>query len=811
MNDLLHEIRHALRVHSKRPWMTLAAVLTLALGIGANLAIFSIFNAILLKPLPFPGLDRIVKVLPAYGGAMPQPNVSPMQSVYWQERTPFFEEFAVFTWQPFSLSLSGVEQAERLKSYRVQRTFFSVFGIEPLIGRVFSQVEDSAGGPATVVLSHGLWQRRFGGDRQILGRQLKLNGQNHEVVGVMPAVFRYPVSADLWLPLQLDRNTQERGNYLTIVAKLGAGTTLEAARQDLTAANADWIREYALPGRRESVTIEPLTTHDFGSARQPLALLGGCAILVLLIACVNVAHLGLVRAGDRRQELATRLALGARAGQMVRQLLLESLLLAVAGVLLGLLICRWTYGAVLRVVSENVPVYHNIEIDAAVLTFAFVLAAVVCVVTGLLPVRAGLRVSLVDAIKGGSVRSLGGSRKHRRLLLIAGQVMLTTIALVCALLLVRSYLSLSQRDPGIRADRVMAMQLALSPIDYGTAEAWERLSLRLLDDLALVPGVEHVAAMTNLPLEGGPWAPYQVAGRSQDDNGSGVAQCIGVSSNYFETLGIPLAKGRGFSGLDHQNGAAVVVVNETMAARLWPGENPIGQGVTIALARGESEEPRLREVVGVAGDVLEGGFQLGAPALFYVPMAQFPDSWAEYVAGVRSLGITVRTRDSIGVTDKMRDRIRRFDADLPIHDVQPLERWLSTRLQGQEALMNLAGLLAILAAALTGVGIYGVLSFLLLQQTREIGLRQALGADRWKILRWILKQSMTANGLGLAAGLAAAALVARWVGGFIVMETSDPVAYGLAAILVLLIGLAAVAIPAYRASRIEPSDALRFE
>ncbi len=811
MNDLLHELRHALRVHLQRPWMTLAAVVTLGLGIGANTAIFSIVNAVLLKPLPFPDLDRIVKVMPDYDGVGAQPNVSPMQSVYWQRRTPFFENFAISTWQPFSLSLVGAGEAERLEGCRVQRGFFSVFGTQPLLGRVFSPAEDLAGGPPAVVLSHRLWQRRFGGDRQILGRQLRLNGHNHEVIGVMPAVFRYPASADLWLPLKLDPNTRERDKYLTVAAKLGAGITLETARRDIVAANAEWVRQYALPGREESVAIQPLTTHLFGGARQPLTLLGGCAILVLLIACVNVAHLELVRAGDRRLELATRLALGARTSQMIRQLLLESLLLALAGGALGLLICRWTYGAVLSIVSQSIPIYHAIEIDVTVLSFAVALAVLVGIVTGLLPVRAGLRISLADAMKGGSVRTLGGRSKRRRLLLVSGQVMLTTIALVCALLLMRNYFVLSQRDAGIHSDRVLALQVALSPHEYGTGEAWERLSRRLLDELATVSGVEHVAAMTNLPLEGGPWAAYQVAGRPPDGNGSGAAQCIGVSPSYFETLGIPLIRGRGFTEHDRRDGAAVVVVNEKMAARLWPGGQAIGESVTVLLARGESEEPRLREVVGVAGDVLEDGFQNVAPALFYLPMEQFPDSWAEYVAGVRSLGLAVRTRGSASIVEPVRDRIRRFDADLPVHDVQLLETWLSARLQGREALMNLAGILGVLAAALTAVGIYGVLSFLVLQQTREIGVRQAMGADRWMILRWVLRQGMSANWIGLGAGLAAAALVARWIGGFVVVNSLDPLAYGLTAILVSVIGFAAVAIPAYRAVQVQPSDALRSE
>ncbi len=811
MGDLLHEARHALRVHLQRPWLTLAAVVTLGLGIGANTAIFSIVNAVLVKPLPFPELDRIVKVMPDYGNGAGQPNVSPMQAVYWQERTPFLADFAIFTWQPFSVSYGGIGEAERLEGCRVQRSFFSVFGTQPLRGRAFSPAEDQPGGPSVVVLSHRLWQKRFGGDEQILGRQLRLNGQNHEVIGVMPAIFRYPTSADLWLPLQLDRDTRERGNYLTIAAKLGAGTTLEAASREMVAANAEWVERYARPGRQESVVVKPLTTHLFGGMRRPFTLLGGCAILVLLIACVNVANLELVRASDRRLEIATRLALGARTGQMIRQLLLESLLLALAGGVFGILICRWTYGAVLSVVAQSVPVYHEVEIDTTVLAFALGMATLVGIVTGLVPVRSALRISLTDAIKGDSMRSLGSGSKLRRLVLVASQVALTTIALVCALLLLRSYSELSRRDPGILTDRLLAMQVALSPSDYGTGEAWERISHQMIGDLAQLSEVEHVAAMTNLPLEGGPWASYRVAGRQPDDNGSGAAQCIGVSTHYFETLGISLRKGRGFTERDHQNGAGVVVINETMAARLWPDANPVGEQITISLARGESEESRLREVIGVAGDVLEQGFQNDAPALFYVPMEQFPDSWAEYVAKVRSLAVAVRTRGSASVVGPVRDRIRRFDADLPVHDAQPMATWLSTQLQGQEALMSLVGLLGILATVLTAVGIYGVLTFLVFQQTREIGLRQAVGADRGMILRMVLSQGMSANWIGLGIGLAAAALVARLIGGFVVVRSSDPVAYGMTAILILIIGFAAVAFPAFRAARIQPSEALRSE
>ena len=811
MGDLLHEIRHALRVHLQRPWMTLAAVVTLGLGIGANTAIFSIVNAVLLKPLPFPDLERIVKVMPDYSGVGAQENVSPMQSLYWQERAPFFDSLAISTWQPFSVSFGGAGEAERLEGCRVQRSFFSVFGTQPFLGRPFSPAEDQPGGPPVVVLSHSLWQRRLGGDPQILGRRLRLNGQSHEVVGVMPAIFRYPASADLWLPLQLDPNNQESANYLTVAAKLGAGITLDAARRDMVAANDEWVRKHFPTGQPQSVAIQPLTTHLFGDVHRPFTLLGGCAVLVLLIACVNVATLELVRANDRRLEIATRLALGARTGQMVRQLLAESLLLALAGGALGVMVCRWTYGAVLSVVAQSIPVYHAVEIDVTVLTFAFGMAALVGILTGLVPVRAALGTSLADAIKGGSARSLGMGSKRRRLLLVASQVTLTTIALVCALLLARNYSELSRRDPGVRADRVLAMQVALSPGEYGTGEAWQRLSRQMLGDLAQVPGVEQVAAMTNLPLEGGPWARYQIAGRSPEDNGSGAAQSIGVSPGYFETLGIPLRKGRGFTEQDHRDGAAVVVINETMAARLWPDSNPIGEQITVLLAGGESEESRQREVVGVVGDVLETGFEFDAPALFYVPMAQFPDSWAEFVAEVRSLGIAARTRGAGSAVGPIRDRIRRFDADLPVHDVQPLEAWLSARLHGQKALRSLVGLLGLLATALTAVGIYGVLAFLVLQQTREIGLRQAVGADRGMILRLILGQGMSATWIGLGLGLVGAALVARMIGGFVVVGSLDPLAYGLTAVLVSMIGLVAVGVPAYRATRIEPSDALRSE
>ena len=808
--DLLRELRYALRVHVQRPWMSLAAILTLGLGIGATTAIFSIVNAVLLKPLPFPDLERLVKVLADYGGG-PQENVSPMQATYWQQRSPFFDSYTIYTWQPFSVSYGDAGEAERFHGCRVQTSFFTVFGTQPLLGRAFSPAEDQPDGPAVVILSHGLWQRRFGGDPQILGRQLRLNGETHEVIGVMPDVFRYPASVELWLPLQLDPETRERANFLTVAAKLGAGASIDMAQRDISAVNAEWTREYGRPDRRESATIKRLTRHLFADANLAFVLLGGCAALVLLIACVNVANLELVRANQRHLEIATRLALGAQTGQMVRQLLLESLLLALAGGALGLLICRWTYGAALNVVSQSVSIYHPVELDLPVLGFAFGLATLVGVATGMVPVRAALKISLVDAIKQGSTRNLSRGGKSRRLLLVASQVTLTTIALVCALLLVRGYAKLSHRDPGVRTDGVLTLQVALTSDRYATGEAWQRLSHRMLDDVARLPGVEHAAAMTNLPLENGPWAGYRIAGRTADDGGQGVAQCIGVSSDYFETLDIPLRNGRRFSDRDHHDSAAVVVINETMAARLWPDRSPIGKQITIRLARDDSEEPRTREVIGVVGDVLESGFHFPAPPLFYVPMSQFPDSWAAYVAEVRSLGLVVRTRGAINVAASVRERVRRFDADLPIHNVQPLEAWLSTRLQGQRELSRLVGLLGLLASVLTAIGIYGVLAFLVLQQTREIGLRQAIGADRGMVLRLILGQGMSANGLGLAVGLFAAALVARVIGGFATVDSLDPIAYGTAAILVLAIGLAAVAIPAYRATRIQPSDALRGE
>ncbi len=814
VESLVSELRLAFRILAKRPWLSLATVLTLGLGIGANTAIFSVVNSILLRPLPFEDLDRLVQVQRAFQG-YPTPNVAARQYVYWETHARSFESLAAYSWQPIGVTLTGDARPERLEGYLVMNSFFEVFGARTEIGRVFADAEDQPGGPLAVVLSHNLWTRRFGADENILGERLRLNGLVYTVVGVMSPEFRYPVTADLWMALQLDRQTEDRLASLTVSGKLREGVSPEMAQEALQPFEQEYLELYGDPNRQETVAVQPLTTHLYGVLRPHLLMLAGSAAFVLLITCANVAHLQLARFDARRRELGARLALGASPSSLLSLLVIESLPLSLLGGVVGLLLCGLLFRPLLAVLPDGIQRFHEVEVDLTVLGFALVTTLVVGVATALIPALANRRAALGTGLHKGGTR--GGSRRGQSrwgLALVASEVALTVLSMVGAALLVQNYRSLSQTDPGIEIREVLTAQVALSPSVYDTSSSWQRVSQNLVPALEALPGVRNAVAAAYLPMQDGPPMSFTIPGRDPEEPGGfGVGQFLGVTPGYFELLGIELRRGRTFEDRDRDSETGAVIINQELAGQLWPDEDPVGQNVILGPPVFPTlGDPRPRQIVGVVGDVHEDGYQFSPPPMIYVPLAQVPGPFTTRLIAIRPLGLMLETEvPPLTLTRQVQEEVWAFDGDLPVFSFISLEELLAGNLGPDVALMRLVGLFAALAAVLAAIGIYGVLAYQVSQRTREIGIRMATGADRLRIIRWIYGRGMSAVGIGLLVGLVAAGLLVRLIAGYVVIDPLDPMSFGVVPLLLALLGSIAISLPAYRASLVQPSLALHSE
>jgi predicted permease len=822
MTLLLNDLRYAARVLLKSRAFTAVALVTLALAIGANTAIFSVINSLLLHPLPYPEADELVQV---QSGPPEEPGAAVIvpEFLFVRDHNSVFSGVTAYdsVGTGFNLLAEGGEP-EHLVGSRVSRKFFSVFGVRLQQGRDFSADEDRPGGAKVVILSDGLWKRRFHGDTGLVGKALHLNGESYTVIGIAPPGFRYPATAELWAPAEIDPVSQDKGAYLEITARLKDGVTLAKAKaemkvlaEQLRAAHPDFL------GEKDSIFLKTLQERLYGQLRTALLVLLGAVGCVLLIACVNVANLQLARATARRREMALRAALGARSSRLFSQLITESVLLALAGGALGLLLGWGALKPLLALAPEgqmDLALLPEIHIDGTVLAFTFGLSLVAGALFGLVPALQASRVDLHEPLKEGTNKSTGGRKgQFARRLLVISEVALALLLITSAALLIKSFSGLANKSPGFRPDHVLTLKLALPEARYGTPLALEQLSRNLTGRLRALPGVRAAAFASSLPLQVGPTLPFVIDGKWGGGNsteGTGGARYRASSSSYFETMRIPLVRGRLLDERDVSNSEPVALINEAAVRMYWQGMEPLGSRIRVGPpAITDIADPQPRRIVGIVGDVHELGLENEPPAIIYVPIGQMPAPLTASLVRLLPCVVLVQTSGApASVTAAVRKEVWALDPQQPISDVETLEAIVSRALSAFRFTMVLMGTLAVVALLLAAVGIYGVLSFLVGQRTREIGVRMALGASARNVVQMVVTQGMVSVAVGVAVGLTGAFFFARLLRSLLVgVSAHDPLTFVLAPLLLAVVALVATGIPAHRASRLDPVTALRQE
>jgi predicted permease len=804
MTSLLQDLRHGVRQLVRHPGFTSVAVLTLALGIGATTALFSIVRGTLLAPLPFPDADRVVApvAIAETGdlGAVTYPD-----HLDWRAQRDVFESVAVF--QPTSVNLAGESEPERAAATLVTPGFFEALGVRPLVGRTFSGEEHAAAVPGAVVLGEGIWRRRYGADPGIVGRAILVNGAPRTVVGILARHAGWPLEAEVWTPVPLGswtaRDLTRRDNYIwQAVARLRPGVTLDAASARIAAAVRAAAADHpeAEPGRSAGVIPLQEWLVDGGSRRALLVLLGATGI-VLLVACVNVAGLLLARATARAREIGVRAALGAGRGRLVRQLLTESLLLAAVAAGAGVLLAAAGVRAFARWAPPGLPRVADVHVDGAAIAFALALCVATAVLFGLTPALRTVG-GAAGAIRDGGSRSAGSRRTGAiRGVLVAGQIALSLVLLAGAGLTIRSLARLQRVDPGIRTERSVSMTLTVPSTTHREPADRARLYARLVEDVRAVPGVEAAAITSALPLGGGglylgrafvaEGAPAPPAGIETP------AQWNLVSPGWFGTAGTPLLRGRDFDDRDVADSPPVAIVTESFARRAFGGGAPLGRRI-----RSWRDENVLREIVGVVADTRYFGMAAAPEPVVFVPHGQ--DPWG-------TMYLVVRARsEPVAVAGAVQAVLARLDPGIPIADVRTLDEMASASLAGPRTTSTLLAAFAASAVVLACVGLYGVVAYAAAQRTRELGIRMALGAAARDVLRLVLGQGAGVVGAGVVLGLAGALAASRVLRGLLYeVSAADPTTFVGVSLLLAAVALAAAWIPARRASRLEPAAALR--
>ncbi|MDQ3803874.1 MAG: ABC transporter permease [Acidobacteriota bacterium] len=812
LGDFWQDLRYGLRTLLKNPGFTAVAVIALALGIGANSAIFSVVNAVLLRPLPYRDPDRLVMVWEENTKAgYPRDTPAAANYIDWRDQNQVFEGMAAIA--DVSFNLTGAGEPERLDGRRVSASLFPLLGVEPHLGRAFLPEEDQPGANRVAVLSHGLWQRRFGADANIAGKPLTLNGESYEVVGVMPPHFQFPSREDeLWVPIAFTpQEAASRGrHYLQVLARLKPGVTLGQAQAEMSTIAARLQQQYPEQNTNLGATVTPLHEHVVGDIRPALLVLLGAVGFVLLVACANVANLLLARAAVRQKEIAVRVALGASRLRLVRQFLTESVLLAALGGGLGLLLSVWGVSLLKTFIPENISQARAVAVDARVLGFTVLVSLLTGLIFGLAPAVQASNFNLNETLKEGGRDSAAGSRGNRiRALLVVAEVAVSLVLLIGAGLLINSFLRLRNVDPGFRADNLLTMSIELPQQKYPDPARRAAFYTELVSRIEALPGVKSAAVTNWIPLVfQGDSIGFSIEGRPDPAPGQGRRPTVVtrvVHPHYFRTMGIQLLRGREFGEQDRVESPTVAVISETMARRHWPGEDPTGKRITPGPATSTDPDDWVT-IVGVVKDVRQ--FELGAEPKpqMYVSYAQ---GWSFFAP--RHLVVSTAV-EPLSLAATVRKTVWEIDKDQPVSDIRTMEEVLSESLARQRFSMLLLGIFAAVALALAAVGIYGVMSYAVAQRTHEIGIRMALGAQRGDVLKLAVGQGLKLVLIGVALGLAAAFALTRVMASLLFgVSATDPAT--LVTISLVLIGVAVLAsyIPARRAAKVDPMIALRYE
>jgi putative ABC transport system permease protein len=794
----------------KNSSFTLIAVLTLTLGIGANTAIFSVVNALLLRPLPFAESDRLA-LLSEKTREGARYSASYLNYADWRERAQSFEGMAI-GW-PQTYTLTGADKAARTPGYAVNWNFFPLLRIQPQLGRMFTEADDRYGAARTVIISHGFWRRRFGAELNVIGQTLRMTNETYTVIGVLPPGFEYFGKADVFTPLGLvlapDSAHAGRGNRgfdFYAVARLKPGVTFQQANSEMDAIGQQLAREYPKINEGRSAQAERLQDVMSESVRHSLWVLLGAVGFILLIACINVANLMLARAAERQKELAVRLALGAGRWRIVRQLLCESMLIAALGGAGGLLLGSWLLEGLLALAPTEIPQLSRVGLDSGVFLFTLAVAAVTSLLSGLPPALQAAKTDLQTALKDGGRLTTGASREGMRKVLLIAEVSLSLVLLAGAGLLVRSMWNLLRVDPGFNMDNVLTMRLNLTGGNYNPQ------SLRVFYDECLaraqaVPGVRSAALAHSLPIDGSSWGGIFVAADKPARSLADLPESdrLRVSPNYFETMGIRLMRGRLFSSADTPDSSPVVIINETLARRIWPNEDPLGKRIKFGYPEDLDEESKpWREVVGVVNDVRMDGVDHSISLQTYLPFSQMPGE---------SLGLIVRSdRNPAELAPAIEQAIHAIDKDLPVYSIFTMDQLLGNSLAQRRLTLVLLASLAALALSLAAVGIYGVISYSVGQRAHEFGVRMALGAQARDVLTLVLKDGVKLTLIGVGLGLAAAFALTRWLESMLFgVRPTDALTFGAIAVVLISVALLACWAPARRATKVDPMIALRSE
>jgi len=811
MSTLIQDLRYGLRMLARNPGFTVVAVITLALGIGANTAIFSVVNTVFLGPLPYPDADQLV-VINESSKPMPEGPISYSNFLDWQAQNQVFEHMAAF--QGEALTLVGVKVPESMPSLNVSADFFPTLGVNPIYGRSFLPSEDKAGAMPAVIMSYGLWQRRFGADPGLIGKSLSLKGtlgtRDFTVVGILPRDYAFYAPAELYVPIGLwgaDGYLMKRENHdrTLALARLKPSVSLEQARAQMETIASRLRQQYPETNTGFGVTITPLRERVVGHVRRAVLVLLGAVGFVLLIACVNVANLLLARSTGRQREVAIRVALGAGRRRMIRQLLTESVLLALAGGMAGLLLGLWSSSALAPLIPPGFPV-QRIPIGDRVLGFTLLISLLTGIAFGLAPALHASKPDLNEALKEGG-RSLTESLGHHRLrgLLVVCEVALALVLLISAGLMIQSFRQLLRVDPGFNPRGVLTMGLDMSDPKYQTNPArFMAFNAQLLERVRAVPGVQYAGTVRPLPLGGGrSTMPFYRDDRPVPSGENfPAADWHAVSPGYFQAMGIRLARGRDFADSDNQNTLQVAMISEGLARRYWPDEEPIGKRLRIGTP--EMGLPWFT-VVGVVGDTRPYGLEASAPAELYISCLQL-GSWVD-------MSLVVRTASNpLGVAAGVRDQVLALDKEMVLGDVQTMEQRLAGTLAGRRTNMLILGIFASLALVLAAVGIYGVMSYLVGFRTHEIGVRMALGAGRSDVLKLVAGQGLGLTLIGVGVGLAGAFGLTRFLASMLYgVRPTDLATFAAVSLGLMAVALLACCIPARRATKVDPMVALRYE
>jgi predicted permease len=813
------DLRFVLRSLAKTPGFTTTAVVVLAVGIGANTAIFSVVNTILLKPLSYPepeSLVQLVNVDPQgtdAAASVPKLNI-------WRQQTSIFQHVAGYDEGGAGLNLTGGDNPEQVQGVHVTADFFPLFGAPVLAGRTFTAAEDSPNGGRVVVLSYGLWKRRFGGNPNIVGTSIQLDGQPFLVVGVIGRNFVTESGGDLWLPYQFDLTSQDRANYFFVAARLKPGITLQQANARLKIAVDQYRNTYpnAL-GPQGSFGVISLQESIVGDTRSSLLVLLGSVGFVLLIACANVGNLLLIRAAGRKRELATRAALGAGRVQIIRQLLTESLVLSITGGILGLLLGIVGVRMLLAISPGDIPrIGENgsaVTLDLNVLFFTFAISVITGVLFGLVPAISASRPNLAATLNESSNRSGVGFRSGRlRSVLVVSEMALALILVVGAALLIRTFRNLQAVDPGFDTHNVLTMAMSITADRFQKTAGVAQIVRDGTERLTGLPGVTSAAAACCLPLQGGFGMTFDIVGRPKgNDPYTGGAGILTVSWSYFDTFKVPVVHGRNFTEHDDGSAPGVVIINEAMAKEYWPQGDPLSDRLLIGVGAGPVFVEPPRQIIGVTGDMRNGGVNQDPAPTMYIPIAQMSDKVTALNSRVAPLWWIVRSRVEPSTLIKPTAvALREATGGLPVGHVRTMSEIAISTISRQRFSMLLLTIFGSSALLMAAIGIYGFMAYSVQQRTQELGIRMALGAQGANIRNMVVRQGMVLAGIGVVIGIGGALGLTRLLAGFLFgVKAWDPAAFVATPLMLSAVALLAVWIPAYRATRVDPVTALRFE